>query len=110
MKLPPKTLQSLKQFAIEKDNETVNAVLDKRTGRLLEYKQLISHPKYKEDWLLSSANEFGCLAQGVGNRINGIDTIFFIHEHEVPENGFRDTTYAKFVCNESPEKKEVNRT
>ena len=42
----------------------------------MEYKQLISHPKYKEDWLLSSANEFGRLAQGVDGRIKGIDTIF----------------------------------
>ena len=45
MKFPLETLQSLKQFAIEKDHEAVNAVLDKKTGRLLEYKQLISHPK-----------------------------------------------------------------
>ena len=84
--------------------------MDKQTGKLLEYKQLINHPKYREDWLLSSANEFGRLAQGVGGRISGTDTIFFIHKHEVPEDQFRDTTYAKFVCNERPQKKEVNGT
>ena len=110
MKFPFETLNSLKQFAMEKDCEEVNAVLDKQTGKLLEYKQLITHPKYREDWLLSSANEFGRLAQGVGGRISGTDTIFFIHKHEVPEDRFRDTTYAKFVCNERPQKKEVNRT
>ena len=86
-----------------------NAVLDKETGHLLEYRQLIKHPKYKQPWLVSSANKFGRLAQGVGGKIKGTDTLFFVHKHEVPQDRFRDSTYAKFVCNERPQKKEVNR-
>ena len=33
-----------------------------------------------------------------------------MYKHEVPQDRFRDSTYAKFVCNERPQKKEVNRT
>jgi hypothetical protein len=45
--------------------EQAMAVLDKDTGKLLNYRQLLVHPKYRKDWSISSANEFGRLAQGV---------------------------------------------
>lgn len=35
------------------------AVLDGDTGDLLNYRQLLRHPKYKAQWKVSSANEFG---------------------------------------------------
>ncbi len=58
----------------------------------------------------SSANEFGRLAQGVGSQIQGTNTIFFIHKHQVPANNWRDITYVKFVCELKPNKKEVHQT
>jgi hypothetical protein len=64
--------------------EQAMAVLNKETGKLLNYCQLLVHPKYRKDWSVSSANEFGRLAQGVGGRITGTNTIFFIHESEIP--------------------------
>ena len=116
-KYPLQVLQRLNHAALDRDTgelaifrEVANAVLDKKTGQLLEYRQLLKHPDYRKPWLVSSANEFGRLAQGVGGRVNGTNTIFFINKHEVPNDRFRDTTYAKFVCNERPQKKEVNRT
>ena len=42
------------------------AVMDKDTGKLLNYRQLLRHPKYKKAWSTLAANEFGRLAQGVG--------------------------------------------
>jgi hypothetical protein len=42
------------------------AVMDKETGRLLNYRQLLRSPKHKEAWSTLAANKFGCLAQGVG--------------------------------------------
>ena len=54
------------------------AVLDVKTGKILNYRQLMRHPNYKKDWQLSSANEFGRLANGVGGRIKGTNTIKFI--------------------------------
>jgi hypothetical protein len=35
------------------------AVMDKDTGKLLNYRQLMSSPKYKKAWSLSAANRFG---------------------------------------------------
>ena len=64
--------------------EQAVAVFDKETGKLLNYRQLLVHPKYKKAWSVSSANEFGRLAQGVGGRIKGTNTVFFIHESEIP--------------------------
>ena len=85
-------------------------IFDKDTGKLLKYRQLISHPKYSKLWTHSSANEFGRLAQGVGGQIQGTNTIFFIHKHQVPADRRRDVTYAKFVCELKPNKKEIHQT
>ena len=41
-----------------------NTVIDEETGRQLEYRHLIEHPKFKDDWLKSGANEFYRLFQG----------------------------------------------
>ena len=90
--------------------ETVHAVLDQESGQLLEYRQLLKHPRFKEVWNRSSADEFGRLAQGIGDRVKGTDTIRFIHKHEVPQDRFKDVTYIKFVCTIRTEKKDPYRT
>ena len=90
--------------------ESVNEVFDEETGKFLKYQKLITHPKYHETWLHSSANEFGRLAQGVGGRIKGTNTIFFINKTQVPPDRYKDVTYAKFVCELKPNKAEVHRT
>ena len=54
-----------------------NAVINPDTGLPMEYRELLQHPKTRDDWLISSANEFGRLAQGIRD-IPGTDTIFFI--------------------------------
>jgi hypothetical protein len=33
--------------------------MDKDMGKLLNYRQLLSSPKYKKAWSLSAANKFG---------------------------------------------------
>jgi hypothetical protein len=106
---------SLKQqmktlFKLHAEVEQAMAVLDKDSGKLLNYRQLLVHPKYKKAWSVSSANEFGRLAQGVGGRIKGTNTVFFIHESEIPKEQQKDVTYGSFVCTVRPEKAEPNRT
>ena len=91
-------------------SESAHAIFDEESGQMLKYRKLITHPKYKEAWTHSSANEFGRLAQGVGTRINGTNTIFFIGKHEVPADRRRDITYGKFVCEYKPNKTEKERT
>ena len=53
-----------------------NAVLNPLTGVLQELRHLIKGPD-KDIWTKSLANKFGRLAQGVSNRIEGTNTIFF---------------------------------
>jgi hypothetical protein len=72
-------------------NFYASAVAHPITGKLMEYKQLISDPATRNDWQLSAANEFGRLAQGVGGRIRGTNTITFIPHHEMPAD--RQATY-----------------
>ena len=88
----------------------INSVLDHDTGQLLEYRQLLKHPKFIEIWTRSAADEFGRLAQGIGGRIKGTDTICFIHKREIPADRLKDVTYIKFVCNIQTKKKDPNRT
>ena len=85
-------------------NEIANNVLDGE--KLLNYKQLIKHPELGDDWSCSLANEFGCLAQRIGGRVKGTNTIAFIDKSEGPEDRFRDVTCGKFVCTIRPEKTE----
>ena len=85
-------------------------VLDPETGQLLEYRQLLRHPKFKEAWNISAANEFGRLAQGIKGRVKATDTIRFIPKSDIPPDRLKDVTYIKFVCQVRTEKDEPNRT
>jgi len=51
---------------MENEAHKALAVMDKDTGKLLNYCQLLRHPKYKKTWSTSAANKFGQFAQGVG--------------------------------------------
>ncbi len=83
--------------------------MDKDTGKLLNYRQLMNSPKYKKAWSLSAANKFGQLANGIRGRIkNPTNTIKFIFEHEIPADRRKDITYRRFVCSIRPEKAEPN--
>eukprot|EP00804_Cyclotella_cryptica_P030137 CCRYP_009543-RA/>CCRYP_009543-RA protein AED:0.35 eAED:0.35 QI:0/0/0/1/0/0/2/0/428 len=78
--------------------------------KMLNYRQLLRHPSYNADWTLLSSNEFGRLANGVGGRVQGTNTITFIPKSAVPRDCRKDVTYGTFVCTVRPEKKEPNRT
>ena len=96
---------------LENEVNQAMAVMDADTGKLLNYRQLLRNEKYREAWSLSSANEFGRLANGIGGRIkNPTNTIEFIFQHEVPTERMKDVTYGQFVCTVRPEKAEPNRT
>eukprot|EP00956_Cyclotella_meneghiniana_P001303 scaffold1404_cov37-Cyclotella_meneghiniana.AAC.7 len=87
------------------------AVMNKKSGKMLNYRQLLRHPDYKKDWSLSSANEFGRLANGVSGRIkNPTNTIKFVRYEDIPKERRKDVTYGQFVCTVGPEKKEQNCT
>ena len=95
---------------LENEVHQALAVLDRKTGKMLKYRQLIRHPDFREDWTRSSANEFGRLAQGIGGRVKGTNTIKFIRLEDIPKERRRDVTYGQFVCTVRPEKAEPNRS
>ena len=81
------------------------------TGKILNYRQLMRNPKYKNNQNTSSANESGRLKNGVCGRIkNPTNTIEFIRRNYIPQNRRKDATYGKFVSSVRPEKKEKNKT
>ena len=58
-------------------------------------------------WERSLSNEWGRLADGNIYGIKGTKTIAFIPKHQVPRD--RDVTYATYVCDIKPLKKETHR-
>jgi hypothetical protein len=40
----------------------------------------------------------------VGGQIDGTNTIYFVHKHEVPQDRLKDVTYIKFVLSVCMEK------
>jgi hypothetical protein len=62
------------------------AVFDEKSGKMLDYRQLINHPdpEIRKIWQYSTANEFGRTMQGVSKnrtkdkRIEGTNTMKFI--------------------------------
>ena len=88
--------------------------IDEETGRRFEYRHLIGHPKFRDDWLKSGANEFYRLFQGSkkenddSQRIKGKNTLFWIKQKQVPKN--KIAMYARVVVDKRSEKEEVNQT
>ena len=85
-----------------------NAVLHPETGAIMDYRSLSTNPTTQKTWIRSYSNELGRLAQGVGDRVKGTDTIFFIPFQDVPAD--RTVTYGRIVCDYRPQKAEPERT
>ena len=81
---------------MENEVHCTMAVMDAEMGKLLDYKQSLKHPKDKGKWQILSANEFSRLAQGVGGRIKGTNTITFIRMKDIPKECMKDVT--RSVC------------
>jgi hypothetical protein len=84
-----------------------NAVINEDTGASLEYRHLIQYETTFPVWNKAAANEFGRLAQGVGGRIEGSNTIFLIPRNTMPKG--KVITYGRFVVDICPNKCETHR-
>jgi hypothetical protein len=83
--LRPRIFRPLAFPTRQKPKHTANSVINEDTGTSLEYRHLINDTSTFTIWNEAAANEFGRLAQGVGNRIDGSNTIFFIPRQAVPK-------------------------
>jgi hypothetical protein len=84
-----------------------NSVINEDTGASLEYCHLIKDDSTFTVWNKAAANEFGRLAQGVGDRIEGSNTIFLIPRQSFPKG--KIITYGRFVVDIRPNKSEIHR-
>jgi hypothetical protein len=65
------------------------AVINKETGKLMEYKDLLKDQKYREDWFRAAANEFGRLFNRVGKNKDGTQRVV----RPTPAIGLNDHRY-----------------
>jgi hypothetical protein len=76
--------------------QSAHAVIDAVTGESHKHAQFIRVPNYNE-WLYSTANEFGRLAKGVAPHMpDGSETMRYLFHHHLPHA--RQSTYARFVA------------
>jgi hypothetical protein len=86
---------------------SAHTAIDAITGKTYEHAQLIRGDD-KDDWLYSTANEFGRLAKGIMPHMpSGSDTMRYLPHHALPPG--RKSTYAHFVATERPHKAETKR-
>jgi hypothetical protein len=87
-----------------------NAIINKETGNLLEYRHLVKKPKYRDIWSTSYGNKIGQVFQGMPGRVKGTNTAFFIHKHDIPADHRRDVTYGRIVTSHQTGKARPNQT
>jgi hypothetical protein len=77
---------------------------------LMEYRHLLKSPKHYKAWTTSFTNELGWLAQGVGGRNKGTNTVCCIWHDQILENRCKDVTYWQICVDYWQQKEEPNRT
>jgi hypothetical protein len=84
-----------------------NAVIHPTTGANMEYRGLIAYKVIFHTWDHTAVNELGRLAQVVGGRIEGSNTISFIPRSAVPPN--KTFTDGRFFVDVRLNKEEFHR-
>ena len=88
----------------------LSTVLDKDTGKLMEYRKLTKKPEYRHIYRKSNDKEIGSLSQGMPRLLEGTDTIFFIDKQAIPVERWKDVTYGRVVVGYCPDNSEPYRT
>ena len=83
----------------------MNTVIFPETGKPQEYRHLMKGPD-KPKQTRAFGNDIGRLFQGIRD-IEGTNTCFFIHKHEVPKGS--KVTYSRILCNIRPQKNKTHR-
>eukprot|EP00804_Cyclotella_cryptica_P023061 CCRYP_000315-RA/>CCRYP_000315-RA protein AED:0.18 eAED:0.15 QI:0/0/0/1/1/1/2/0/662 len=89
--------------------DMLHAVLNDKTGELMEYRHLVADPKYRDTWKNSYGKELGRLAQGLPGIVKGTVTIVCIQQTLVPQDRWKDVTYGRLVANFRPQKDDLYR-
>ena len=100
--IPPPPLQP---SPIQPSPSPVASYIYDANGNKQTLDKLLSGPT-QPIWQQSASNEFGRLTQGNDAGVVGTDTMTFIHNKDLPATA--RATYASFVCNIKPHKKETH--
>jgi hypothetical protein len=87
-----------------------DTIIDPDTGASMEYRHLLKSPKHCKAWVTSFANELRRLAQGLGGRQQGTNTIYYIRYDQVPEDRCEEVRYGQICVDYRPQKEGPNRT
>eukprot|EP00804_Cyclotella_cryptica_P028368 CCRYP_016432-RA/>CCRYP_016432-RA protein AED:0.27 eAED:0.27 QI:0/0/0/1/1/1/2/0/586 len=90
--------------------DILHALLNDKTGELMEYRHLVSNPKYRDTWKNAYGKALEHMVQGVPGIVKGTDTIVFIHKTTVPQDRWENVTYGHIVANFCPKKDDLYRT
>ncbi len=82
--------------------EMINAVLNKETGEIMEYRHIMKSPKYRNLYKNSYSKELGRLAQRIPGVVKGTNTIFVINRADVPAEMWKDAMYRCIVVKYRP--------
>ena len=82
----------------------LSAVLNKDTGKLMEYRKLMKKPKHRHLYRNSYAKEIGLLSQGMAGLVECTNTIFLIYKQAIPVDRFKDITYGRVGVDYFPDK------
>ena len=100
----------VRQRNMQARRELANTVIDKNSGGVLQYKQLINNDNTRTCWVDSFSNELGRLSQGTKNDGKGSNTIQFIPFHQIPHERRKDITYGNIIVAYKEHKNEPHRT
>jgi hypothetical protein len=88
-----------------KASESVGAVIDEKTGKHMEYCNLIKNPELCLLWTRALANKLGRMTQGTHIVIK-TNTMFFITKSQIPSDKHKNITYGRTVVRYKPDKLE----
>jgi hypothetical protein len=95
---------------IPTEDHWANAIIDAGTGASMEYRHLLKSLKHCAAWATSFANELVWLAQGIGGRQKGTNTVYYIWHNQFPENRRKYVAYGRIYVDYRPQNEEPNRT
>jgi hypothetical protein len=84
----------------------MNAVIHMYSGKEMQYKDIMKHPKLGPKYKTGFGNELGRLCQVIRD-IQGTNICFFVDLYNIPK--YRKRTYGKLVCDNTPNKTEKER-
>ena len=95
---------------IQQQHGITQAILYEETRKLLEYRQLMTVPKYKNKWHFWFGNKVSWLPQGISAWVQGTNAIYFIHQDQILTTWMRNIIYGRIVCDILNGKAKPNKT